>query len=417
MRGSLVVVAVAVLLVGVPVLVVGSFIVRQQATGDLAERAEALAVVVQGRRTEGVPVDLSQVAAILGTGPQGDLMHAEITQAGRAPVVVGARRSPDSLRAMARAGTVSVEVSLPRSAVRQDLLELVAVVLGFAVVAFALAAALALRQARRVAALLGALAENADRVGLGQSRLRPIATGVAELDRVAEGLRRSAESMAATLAAEREFATDASHQLRTPLTALSMRLEELTTSADLAAVHDEARVAQDQVDRLTQVVDDLLARARSTHRRSLSPVDVDAVLAQQLQEWRPAFRSARRRLVIAEHDAVQVLAAPGTVGQVVATLLENSLAHGDGDTTVRLRRTGRSVVLEVTDEGEGVPAELGHRVFERSVSGRGSTGLGLALARDLAEAGGGRLELVRNRPPVFALFLPAAEEAPLGYPR
>lgn len=410
MRGSLVVVAVAVLLVGVPVLVVGSLIVRQQAAGDLAERAEALAVVVQGRHSEGVPVDLSQVGAILGTGPQGGLMHAEIQREGRPTVVVGARRSSDSLRARASAGTVRVEVSLPRSAVRQDVLQLVAVVLGFAVVAFALAAALALRQARRVSEPLGTLAENADRVGLGQSRLRPVATGVAELDRVAEGLRRSAESMAATLAAEREFATDASHQLRTPLTALSMRLEELAGSDDLPVVHDEARVAQDQVERLTLVVDGLLARARSTHRRSLSPVDVDAVLDQQLQEWRPAFRGARRRVVIAPHDGVRVLAAPGTLAQVVATLLENSLAHGDGDTIVRVRRTGRSVVLEVTDDGEGVPAELGARVFERAVSGRGSTGLGLALARDLAEAGGGRLELVRNRPPVFALFLPAADE-------
>lgn len=411
MRGSLVVVAVAVLLVGAPVLVVGSLIVRQQAAGDLSERAEALAVVVQGRQAEGVAVDLTQVGAILGAGSQGDLMHAEIRQAGRPTVVVGARRSPDSLRAVADAGTVGVEVSLPRSAVRRDVLQLVGVVLGFAVGAFGLAAALALRQARRVSAPLGALADNADRVGLGQSRLRPVSTGVAELDRVAEGLRRSAESMAATLAAEREFATDASHQLRTPLTALSMRLEELTTIDDLAAVHDEARVAQVQVERLSQVVDELLARARSTHRRSLSPVAVDSVLAQQLQEWRPSFDSARRRLVVEPHDPAQVLAAPGTLAQVMATLLENSLAHGAGQTSLRVRRTGRSVVLEVADEGEGVPTALGPRVFERSVSGRGGTGLGLALARDLAEAGGGRLELVRNLPPVFALFLPAADEA------
>ncbi len=409
MSRSLAVVAVAVLLVGVPVLVSGAVIVQQQAAGDLAERAEALAVVVQGRENEGMPVDLGQVGAILGTGPQGDLMHAEIRQAGRATVTVGARSSGDNLQARATAGDVDVQVSLPRAAVRSDVLELVAVVLAFAAVAFAIAAALALAMARRVSATLGVLAENADRVGLGQSRLRPITSGVAEFDRVADGLRRSAESMAATLAAEREFATDASHQLRTPLTALSMRLEELTASSDLSAVHDEARVAQDQVERLTQVVDDLLGRARSTHRRSLSPVDVDTVLAQQLSEWQPSFRGARRTVVLAQHEPATVLAAPGTLAQIVATLLENSLAHGAGDTCVRVRRTGGSVVLEVTDEGEGVPAELGARVFGRSVSGRGGTGLGLALARDLAEAGGGRLELLRGRPPVFALFLPAAD--------
>jgi nitrogen-specific signal transduction histidine kinase len=81
-----------------------------------------------------------------------------------------------------------------------------------------------------------------------------------------------------------------------------------------------------------------------------------------------------------------------------------------------VRGTATSVVIEVTDEGPGVPAVLGQRVFERSVSGRHSTGLGLAVARDLAEADGGRLELVKERPPVFALFLPAAEPRPAPEP-
>ena len=63
------------------------------------------------------------------------------------------------------------------------------------------------------------------------------------------------------------------------------------------------------------------------------------------------------------------------------------------------------VVVEVTDEGPGVDSELGSRVFERTVSGHNSTGLGLAVARDLAEADGGRLELLQHHPPVFALFL------------
>lgn len=79
--------------------------------------------------------------------------------------------------------------------------------------------------------------------------------------------------------------------------------------------------------------------------------------------------------------------------------------HGGGDITVRVRRTGSSVVTEVQDEGAGVPPELGNRVFERAVSGRNSTGIGLAVARDLAEADGARLELLSLRPPVFALFL------------
>ena len=79
------------------------------------------------------------------------------------------------------------------------------------------------------------------------------------------------------------------------------------------------------------------------------------------------------------------------------------------------RSTGISLVVEVTDEGPGVPPELGARIFERSVSGRRGTGLGLAVARELAEADGGRLELVQQKPAMFALFLSSRRE--LGHSR
>jgi hypothetical protein len=94
--------------------------------------------------------------------------------------------------------------------------------------------------------------------------------------------------------------------------------------------------------------------------------------------------------------------------------LENALHHGGGTVVIRRRTTGTtpggSVVIEVSDEGPGIPEELGARVFERAVSGRSGTGLGLALARDLAEAGGGRLELISRRPATFAVFLPRVED-------
>ena len=277
------------------------------------------------------------------------------------------------------------------------------------VVAFGLAAVTAVVQARRLTRPLDVLADNAERLGRGESRLRTVRSGVPELDRVADGLARSADSMAAALAAERDFASDASHQLRTPLTALSMRLEEISTSCDLDEVQEEARIALNQVERLTLVVDSLLARSRRTRRTAIAPIDLQLVLEEQIEEWEPAFRERRRRLVLGPLEPVRVIATSGALSQVLATLIENSLQHGAGTATITARRTGRSVVVEVTDEGAGVPAHLGSRVFERTVSSSGSTGLGLALARDLAEADGGRLELVRASPPVFALFLNAPE--------
>jgi signal transduction histidine kinase len=99
------------------------------------------------------------------------------------------------------------------------------------------------------------------------------------------------------------------------------------------------------------------------------------------------------------------------LSQVLSTLLENSLVHGRGTVEMQARRSGPSVVVEVSDQGDGVPAAIAPHIFERSVSsGRGqSTGLGLALARDLAESNGGRLDLVSAQPPRFALFLSEAD--------
>jgi signal transduction histidine kinase len=207
------------------------------------------------------------------------------------------------------------------------------------------------------------------------------------------------------LAAERQLAADASHQLRTPLTALSMRLEEIATTDDLSTVKEEAAIALSQVERLTDVVQRLLTTPRNGETEGVGPIEVDRLVAQQIEEWRPAYDNARRRIDVRGYPGLRAMATPGVLTQVLATLLENSLMHGAGTVTVSLRSTGRSAVVEVSDAGQGVPAELGQRVFERSVSGRNSTGLGLAVARDLAEADGGRLELVQQRPPVFAVFL------------
>jgi nitrogen-specific signal transduction histidine kinase len=90
--------------------------------------------------------------------------------------------------------------------------------------------------------------------------------------------------------------------------------------------------------------------------------------------------------------------------------------HGKGTVTIRRTQSASSVVIEVEDEGNGVPAELVSRIFERSVSGRPEgTGLGLALARTMAAADGGRVVLARRRPPVFAVFLP--RNPPSGRPK
>ena len=281
-------------------------------------------------------------------------------------------------------------------------------ILGVAVLATIAASGVAFLQARRLSRPLSDLAATAERLGSGDPRPRHRRYGIAELDRVAEVIDHTADRISRMLATERRLAADASHQLRTPLTALSMRLEEIIAAQDLADVKEEAAIALTQVERLTDVVQRLLTDARDTRRStSTVPIDVDMVIRQQIFEWRPAFRSARRPIRVDGVRGLAAVATPGAFAQVLATLMENSLMHGAGPVTIKTRTTGGSVVVEVSDEGPGVPAELGARVFERSVSGRASTGLGLTVARELAEADGGRLELLQQQPPVFAVFLTA----------
>ena len=281
--------------------------------------------------------------------------------------------------------------------------------LGLPLLAAAIAGAWALSGtvARRAARPVEELAEAAGRLGTGDPRPVGRRYGVAELDQVADGLDSAARRVTSLLTADRELAIDASHQLRTPLTALSMRLEEMIASADEPeVVREEGTAALHQAERLADVVTQLLSPGRRA-AGSAALISVDKIVLQQITEWAPAFRRAGRKIVLVGESRLQAWVTPGGLAQVIATLLDNALMHGKGTVTIRRTQAERSVVIEVEDEGEGVPAELVSRIFERSVSGRPEgTGLGLALARTMAAADGGRIVLARRKPPVFAVFLP-----------
>lgn len=406
LQATVTAVVVAVLLLGVPLAVIGALFVREQALTNAQDRADALARSIERR------LEFDQDVSDEALEPY---VNAEREWTGHVVVVLpdgtrleaGPEDPPYFVRSATSTAGLSVRVEIPRATVVFAAGRVVLLVAVVAAVAIAAGWALGLVQARRLVAPLVDLAESAERLGSGQIRPSTPPSGVEEVDLVAREIAGSAERMAARLAAEREFASDASHQLRTPLTAVSMRLEEIVSATDDHSVREEARIALQQVERLVQVVDDLLARTlRSTP--AAVPVNVADVLRQQQEEWQPQFAAARRRLEVDVPDDVVVLATPGPLAQALATLLENSLQHGDGTTSVRARTSGTSVVVEVGDEGLGIPDALGTRVFERKVSSARSTGLGLALARDLVAADGGRLELLRPRPPVFGVFLRAA---------
>jgi len=399
---TLAVALIAVMLLGIPLGIVVGKLVKDEAKQQLQREATTLAAEVDFSMSTYGEVDAQRIGRVY---PQ---RYIVIRPAHARKVIVGSPPSGSVLSAEAYGdeGTY-VHVSRDDSEVSEDVAKALLLILTLSLLALGVAVGLAIVYARQMSLPLLDLAESARRLGSGDARPRGHRYGITELDRVAEVLDQSATRLSDLISAEREFATDASHQLRTPLTALSMRLEEMIEQAeDPDVVREEGAAALTQTERLTRVVDQLLGRARRSRRGHAEPIQVDEVIAQQVEEWEPAFRRADRALDVTGEPGLQAVATPGGLAQVLATLLDNALAHGKGDVTIRTSATSRSAVIEVSDEGAGVPAELVARVFEREVSGsRSGTGLGLSLARGLAEADGGRLELVQARPPVFAVFL------------
>ncbi|MFC0601409.1 ATP-binding protein [Streptomyces palmae] len=409
-NSTLAVVLVVIAVFGVSLVIVETRTIENSAQESVESDAVRLVSIVDTRLMGGEAITAHILRDQIAGG-----RYARIQIPGRDPLEVGERPSGNviaSRKAGERGETVLVEAS--RSTVSKEVGRTLLIILAVALLAVLAAVLLAVRQARRLSAPLTDLAETAERLGSGDPRPRHRRYGVPELDRVADVLDASAERIARMLTAERRLAADASHQLRTPLTALSMRLEEITLTDDPEIVKEEATIALGQVERLTDVVQRLLTNSRDPRTGSAVPFDLDEVVKQQIEEWRPASRSEGRAIVRSGKPGLRAVGTPGAVAQVLATLIENSLMHGDGTVAIRTRVTGNQAVVEVTDEGPGVSPDLGARVFERTVSGRNSTGLGLAVARDLAEADGGRLELLQQQPPIFALFLSREAEESAG---
>ncbi|MFJ9323420.1 ATP-binding protein [Streptomyces globisporus] len=400
-NSTLAVVLVVIAVFGVSLVIVETRTISASAQESVESEALRLISVVESRLLGEEAINSGVLAEQIDPA-----RYALIEIPGRDPISVGERPTGSVLRATETGeGGEKVTVEESRSSVTREVGRTLLIIGAVALLAIVSAVLLAVRQANRLASPLTDLAETAERLGSGDPRPRHKRYGVPELDRVADVLDSSAERIARMLTAERRLAADASHQLRTPLTALSMRIEEISVTDDPETVKEEANIALTQVERLTDVVERLLTNSRDPRTGSAVVFDLDEVIKQQIEEWRPAYRSTGRALVCSGKHGLRAVGTPGAVAQVLAALIENSLMHGGGTVALRTRVTGNQVVVEVTDEGPGVPAELGARIFERAISGRNSTGIGLAVARDLAEADGGRLELLQQHPAVFALFL------------
>jgi signal transduction histidine kinase len=370
-------------------------------------RARAVPVVRQEREAVGIAEAASRGLDPATLAPWLRPGHAAVVSEGTRRVRIG--RMPTGSVLSVRSGAsqgVRVTVIASAAEVTRRRRQVWLLVGGLAIVGTLAAAALAVLQARRFIRPLERLASTSNRLGAGDFSARAGHMELPELDRVARALDAAAVQIAQLVGRQREFAANVSHQLRTPLTAMILRLDELATLADPAAAREEIEATLRVADRLERTVADLLALARAGDIGEPRDIDLAALAEGHAHEWQPVYARAHRTLEVAIEPPLPARVSPGGVAQALDVLLENALTHGAGRTRLHAHRADGRGVLAVEDDGPGVPESLEHSIFERAVSTAGSTGLGLPLARALVEADGGRLVLARARPARFEIVLP-----------
>lgn len=401
----------AVVLLGVPL----GFAIHRNAViqerGELERAALEAAVVVSPTYLTGDPVELPAGDSdqelglydrsgrrVAGAGPadlEDDLQGA----------VQGSVREGGTDSAYVEAVPVSVDehvigivrTSAPKAAVRATVVHQLLLLSGLAVVTLIGAGGFAFVLSRRLGRLMRELADAAAQLGAGDLPVNPRPSGVPEIDRTRAALVATAGQIADQRTREREFSAQASHQLRTPLTRLRLELE-----AGLAGPpHDLAGAAQEALltaEHLSQTVEDVLVLSRQAPTRG-SVIDVEPLLTDLVARWQGTFASADRPVRLHLDSPPATAASEMAVRQVVHVLLDNAWRHGAGKVTVTARGSAGVLAIDVTDTG---------RSDVTWPTGQGTQSqMGLALARSLAEAQGGRLILASDEQSTrFTLLVP-----------
>jgi signal transduction histidine kinase len=278
--------------------------------------------------------------------------------------------------------------------------------LGLELVILTLTWQLARWQARRLARPVETLAASASRLGDGDFTVRAEPSGIPEIDTAATALNNAAARIGDLVDRERAVTAHASHQLRTPLAGLRLSLENAlhTPGADYPTATREAVAA---ADRLERTIDDLVMLARNHDRRTTEPPDIPALLNEIEAVWHGLLAKSGRSLqVITDLQLRPPRFSTAAIRQILTVLMDNAARHGAGRVTVHARETITTAAIDVSDEG--VEGSIDDGVLNRP-QGDGY-GIGLRLARSLAEAEGGRLLQTGRAPTTFTLFLPEDDD-------
>jgi two-component system sensor histidine kinase BaeS len=276
------------------------------------------------------------------------------------------------------------------------------VVVAAVIVAAVASVVLSIVLARMLARPIEEVGAAARRVAEGDYAARVPREGPEELVGLADSFNQMAESLERQETMRRDFIANAAHELRTPLTNLQGYLEALrdgVITADRAtyeSLWDEA----ERLVRLSRSLDALVEGDSATTPRHLEEIDLAMAIRQALDLAQPSLERASLRLVVDVPDRLPARANPDALAQVLGNLISNAARYtpAGGTVTVRAERRPSDLLVSISNTGDGIPPDDLPRVFERFYRveksrdrARGGAGIGLAIVKQLVEAGGGRV--------------------------
>jgi signal transduction histidine kinase len=417
---TLAVTILAVALFGIPLAIVVDRRIHDDAVIELQRAAGAAAVALPSRFDPADPIELPVTESgmrlavydraghlVGGIGPATADVVVAATADGRVhDGVVGRERVVALPLPGDEQASGAIRAAEPRGEVRERVLRTWLAMAALGALAVAVAAGAGALLARRLTRPVQRLRDASVRLGQGDFTIAAPHSGMSELDDAADALAATAQRLGTLVERERAFAADASHQLRTPLASLRLALEN-----ELADPRPDATlVLRDtlaDVDRLDDTIRDLLALTRDVPVER-APIALDGLVRDAEARWHGLLAAEGRLLrVDVDPTTAPVLASPTAVSTVLDVLLDNALRHGIGAVTITASpapRTGALVV--VGDEGEVTASD--EVLFARRSPEARNHGIGLALARSLAQAEGSRLLVASRRPTAFELVLPGA---------
>ncbi|GAA0947148.1 HAMP domain-containing sensor histidine kinase [Kribbella koreensis] len=417
-RVALAAVCVALLLLAVPFAIGIKLSFFSDEATELERAALAAAVQVGPDFTAGDPVELptpltdGRVAVYdnlgklrAGAGPSA---IDDLTQRARAGKVVQGRVDGELVVAVpvfaAEQVIGVVRSASPTTAVWTRVLLAWLGVAAVTIFALLVGLAVAVRQASRLAKPLESLASVARSVTAGDLTARATPSGIPEIDTAATAQNAMVARLSTTLDHARHFTADASHQLRTPLTGLRLILETALHDAD--DPRTALKEALDRTDELRLTVDQVLSLSQLSPTSPESFGTIEELLATTHHHWHGLLATDGRRIdFVTTHTTASRQVPLHTCRQILDVLIHNAQTHGHGTIQVTSRDTLGAVAIEVSDEGHLETQSID--LFRRGTTTAPGTGLGLAVARAIAESQGARLRLTSRTPTAFALLLPA----------